>query len=84
MGRAGFTLGVGPSRHPVIEGVLGLSYDTPGRHTEEYVEVLASLLRGEQVDHRGEELRVASDGRAPRPGWPGPGTRWGPTWTGSR
>ena len=37
MGRAGLTLGVGPSHQPVIEGIYGMSYDTPGRHTEEYV-----------------------------------------------
>jgi F420-dependent oxidoreductase-like protein len=53
-----FTLGVGPSHQPVVEGMLGLSYATPGRHTEEYVQVLASLLRGEAVRFSGEELRV--------------------------
>jgi F420-dependent oxidoreductase-like protein len=53
-----FTVGVGPSHQPVVEGVLGLSYATPGRHTDEYVQVLAGLLRGEQVDLDGEELRV--------------------------
>src|SRR5689334_1306079 len=44
MGRAGFTLGIGPSHEPVIRGVFGLSYDHPGRSTEEYV-------------HRSEERR---------------------------
>lgn len=58
MGRDGFTLGVGPSHRPGIEGSYGLSYATPGRHTDEYVRVLAPLLRGEQVEHRGEEFRV--------------------------
>ena len=52
------TVGVGPSHQPVIEGMLGLSYATPGRHTEEYVQVLAPLLRGEPVSFTGEELRV--------------------------
>src|SRR5215210_8586801 len=37
MGRAGFTLGLGPSHQPAIEDAYGLSYSTPGRHTEEYV-----------------------------------------------
>src|SRR5262245_13002918 len=46
MGRAGFTLGIGPSHQPVIEGSLGLSYERPGRHTEEYVTIAARLLRG--------------------------------------
>ena len=58
MGRSGFTLGVGPSHHPAIEGAYGLSYATAGRHTEEYVRVLLSLLRGEAVSFDGEEFRV--------------------------
>src|SRR3954464_1394371 len=49
MGRPGFTLGVGPSHRPVIEGMFGISYDTAGRHTEEYVEIVTKLLRGEKV-----------------------------------
>lgn len=55
-----FTIGVGPSHRPVIEGVLGLGYDTPGRETEEYVQILSALLRGEAVDHRGVEYRARS------------------------
>jgi len=53
-----FTLGVGPSHHPVIDGMFGLSYATPGRHTEEYVQILTALLRGEQVHFSGDEFRV--------------------------
>ncbi|MGO9872848.1 MAG: TIGR03564 family F420-dependent LLM class oxidoreductase [Acidimicrobiia bacterium] len=53
-----FTLGVGPSHRPVVEGGLGLSYDKAGRHTDEYVQILASLLRGEAVSFTGEEFRV--------------------------
>jgi F420-dependent oxidoreductase-like protein len=52
-----FTLGVGPSHRIVIDR-LGLSYDTPGRHTDEYVQILAGLLRGEQVSFTGQEFRV--------------------------
>src|SRR5262245_38730073 len=55
MGRAGFTLGVGPSHGPLIREVYGLSYDHPGRNTEEYVEILAALLRGEVVDFDGTD-----------------------------
>src|SRR4051794_16345715 len=58
MGRPGFTLGVGPSHAPVIEGMFGMSYATPGRHTEEYVEIVAALLRGEPVSYSGEELTL--------------------------
>jgi F420-dependent oxidoreductase-like protein len=59
IGTAGrLTLGVGPSHRPIVEGVLGLSYDTPGRHTDEYVQVLGRLLAGEHVRFDGDELRV--------------------------
>ncbi|MCU1688195.1 MAG: hypothetical protein JWN61_652 [Pseudonocardiales bacterium] len=53
-----FTLGIGPAHAPMVEGGLGLSYATPGRHTEEYVQILAPLLRGEPVTFAGEEYRV--------------------------
>jgi F420-dependent oxidoreductase-like protein len=52
------TLGVGPSHKPVIEDMLGLSYDRPGRNTDEYVQIIARLLRGEQVSFSGEEFHV--------------------------
>ena len=52
------TVGVGPSHRPAVEGVLGLSYDTPGRHTDEYVRVVAPLLRGEAVRLDGDEFHV--------------------------
>lgn len=59
LGDAGrLTLGVGPSHQLVVENTLGESYAAVGRHTEEYVQVLAALLRGEQVSFAGEEFRV--------------------------
>jgi F420-dependent oxidoreductase-like protein len=58
MGRPALTLGVGPSHKPVIEDAFGLSYGRPGGHTEEYVRVLGSALRGEAVQLRGEHFRV--------------------------
>jgi F420-dependent oxidoreductase-like protein len=58
MGRPGFTLGVGPSHEPVIAGMLGLSYEGAGAHTEEYVDILAPRCRGEAVHHRGDHFRV--------------------------
>ena len=48
------TLGVGPSHAPIIEAALGMPLDRPARHTREYLEALAPLLRGEAVDVRGE------------------------------
>jgi F420-dependent oxidoreductase-like protein len=53
-----FTLGIGPSHRVVIESRLGLSYDTPGEHTEDYVQILAGLLRGEPVSFAGSQFRV--------------------------
>jgi len=53
-----FTLGIGLSHRPVIEYMLGLSYDKPARHMREYVSVLAPLLRGEPVEFEGDEYRV--------------------------
>ena len=53
-----FTLGIGPSHRPVIESMLGMSYDTVGRHTEEYVQIAAQLLRGEAVSFNGDEFVV--------------------------
>jgi len=37
-------LGVGPSHPVVIEGMYGLTYDAPARHTREYVEVLRAAF----------------------------------------
>jgi F420-dependent oxidoreductase-like protein len=72
MGRPGFTLGIGPSHKPLIDGVYGLSYDHPGRHTEEYVRVLAALLGGKDASFDGEDFRVHSMGRAAAPEHPVP------------
>jgi F420-dependent oxidoreductase-like protein len=58
MGRPGFTLGIGPSHEPVIEGMFGIPYATAGRHTEEYVSIVAGLLAGEAVTFEGEELTL--------------------------
>jgi F420-dependent oxidoreductase-like protein len=58
MNRPGFTLGVGPSHEPVIAGMYGMPFDHPGRHTEEYVRILASLLRGETVTEKGTDLTL--------------------------
>ncbi len=72
MGRSGFTLGVGPSHEPLVRGVYGLSYDHPGRSTEEYLRILGPLLRGEDVDVDGEDWSAHSSGRAVAPAHPVP------------
>lgn len=44
-----FTLGVGPSHQPVIEGMYGMSYATPGTHTEEWMGGLNRFLGDKPV-----------------------------------
>ncbi|HEY5698742.1 MAG TPA: TIGR03564 family F420-dependent LLM class oxidoreductase [Acidimicrobiales bacterium] len=58
MGRPGFTLGVGPSHDAVVEGTYGLAFDHPGRSSEEYVQILTTLLRGEGIEFEGEDWTV--------------------------
>ncbi|HUR76885.1 MAG TPA: TIGR03564 family F420-dependent LLM class oxidoreductase [Acidimicrobiales bacterium] len=67
MGRAGLTLGVGPSHQPVIESMFGLSYANPGAHTEEYVTVLTTLLRGEPISFNGEHITANIPAVSPPP-----------------
>lgn len=55
-----FTLGIGLSHKIVIEDMMGMSYEKPGRHMREYLEVLGGLLRGEAVNHQGELYRVTA------------------------
>lgn len=63
MRRPGFALGIGPSHEPLIRGVFGMSYDHPGRSTEEYVRILTGLLRGESVDFDGDDWSAHTAGR---------------------
>jgi F420-dependent oxidoreductase-like protein len=51
-------MGIGLSHKLVIEDMLGLSYARPAAHMNEYLQVLAPLLRGEPVSFAGEEYRV--------------------------
>jgi F420-dependent oxidoreductase-like protein len=67
MGRPGFTLGIGPSHEPLIRDVYGLSYDHPGRSTEEYLRILTGVLRGETVDFDGADWSAHTAGRAVSP-----------------
>ncbi|MCK9931886.1 TIGR03564 family F420-dependent LLM class oxidoreductase [Frankia sp. Mgl5] len=72
MGRPGLTFGIGPSHEPLVRGVYGMSYDHPGRSTEEYVRILAGLLHGQDVDVDGADWTVHSAGRMTRPAHPVP------------
>jgi len=72
MGRPGFTLGLGPSHAPVIEGVYGYAYDRPGTHTEEYARIVVAALNAEPVDVKGELITARSLGRIAAPSTPVP------------
>lgn len=63
MGRPGLTVGIGPSHEALVRGVYGLSYDHPGRSTEEYLRILTGLLRGDIVDLEGADWTVHSEHR---------------------
>jgi F420-dependent oxidoreductase-like protein len=65
MGRPGFALGIGPSHERWIEGLYGLSYDHPGRNTEEYVRILTALFRNEAVDFSGQDWSAHSPAGVP-------------------
>ncbi len=51
-----FTLGIGLSHKPVVEGMWGHSFDKPVRHAREYLEALMPLLAGEPVSFSGETI----------------------------
>ncbi len=51
-----FTLGVGPSHQIVVEGSYGESWDRPFERTEEYLQVLGALCRGEHAALDGAQI----------------------------
>ena len=53
-----FALGIGPSHRPGIEEGFGLAYDSPARHTREYLSVMRPLLEQGAVEFAGEFYRV--------------------------
>lgn len=53
-----FVMGIGLSHKLVIEDMMGMSYARPAAHMNEYLQVIAPLLRGEAVSFQGEEFKV--------------------------
>jgi 5,10-methylenetetrahydromethanopterin reductase len=51
-----FTLGIGLSHQPVVEGMWGYSFDKPLRHAREYLDALMPLLAGDAVSVSGETI----------------------------
>ena len=53
-----FTLGIGLSHQPVIEGMWGMSYNKPAKHMREYLSVLMPLVTDFKVGFQGEQYRT--------------------------
>ncbi len=64
-----FTLGIGLSHQPVVEGMWGYSFHKPLRHAREYLDALMPLLAGDAVSLAGETItaRGKLDIDAPAP-----------------
>ena len=60
-----FTLGIGLSHRPVVEDVMGLSYDSPAQNMSEYLDVLRPLLDESKVDHKGRFYNVRAQIQVP-------------------
>ncbi|MFI7614348.1 TIGR03564 family F420-dependent LLM class oxidoreductase [Nonomuraea terrae] len=52
------TLGIGLSHKVVIENMFGYSFERPGRHMKEYLDILVPASKGEQVSYEGETLKA--------------------------
>jgi 5,10-methylenetetrahydromethanopterin reductase len=63
--RGRFTLGIGLSHQVVIEGMFGLSYDSPAKQMNEYLQVLAPLLEGKAASLKGDFYRVNASLQVP-------------------
>jgi F420-dependent oxidoreductase-like protein len=53
-----FSLGLGLSHAPVVQGMWGLSYDRPAVHMREYLTIVQALLKDGRVSHTGEFFNV--------------------------
>lgn len=53
-----FTLGIGLSHAPVVQGMWGLSYDRPAVHMREYLTILNSLIQSGSASFSGEFFKV--------------------------
>jgi F420-dependent oxidoreductase-like protein len=58
IGGSRFSLGIGVSHKPAVEGTLGMPYDRPGKNMREYLSVLRPLLHEGKVGFAGEFYNV--------------------------
>ncbi|MFG1710110.1 TIGR03564 family F420-dependent LLM class oxidoreductase [Nonomuraea sp. M3C6] len=63
-------LGIGLSHQIVIENMYGYSFDRPGRHMKEYLDILLPASRGEHVKYDGETLKADLKLSTPGAGFP--------------
>lgn len=56
-----FTLGVGLSHQPVVEGMWGYPFEKPVRHMREYLAALMPLLEQQSVRSQGEMVTARGD-----------------------
>ncbi len=52
------TLGLGLSHKPVVENIMGLSYDKPARYMREYLSIIRPLINQQQVNFSGQFFNV--------------------------
>jgi len=62
-----FSLGIGLSHAPVVEGMWGMKYERPAVHMREYLSVLVPLVRQGSVSFSGEFFRVNQALQVPVP-----------------
>lgn len=60
-----FTLGIGLSHRPVVEGMLKMEWDRPVLHMLDYLDVLQPLLTDGKVSHQGEIWSFMGSGGRP-------------------
>jgi len=60
-----FTLGIGLSHRPVVEGMLRIEWDRPVRHMLDYLDVLQPLLTDGKVSHQGDIWSFMGSGGRP-------------------
>ncbi len=56
-----FTLGIGLSHQPVVEGMWGYDFDKPIRHMRDYLSALMPLLEQQSVRFEGESVTARGD-----------------------
>ncbi len=56
------SLGVGLSHRVVVEGLWGISFERPAQYMREYLDALAPMLRGENVNVQGERVKAVTMG----------------------